>query len=141
VVALLVLSCAATFRGVVDTGPPVRLLAPAGPSVRLVLEGDHTALGRLDGFSVDASGPRLLGRIWVRNWTVVAAEDGSAPYVGPLRVTGQKLMVEDAGSGQIVEVVGAEGLAAHADLRVLVVGYVVAPQVVQVMRWELLEAR
>ena len=138
-VALLVIACAASFRGVVDSGPPVKLMAPTGPQVRLVLAPEHEALGRLDGFSVDATGPRVLGRLWVRDWIVVAAEDGSAPFVGPLRLTGQKLMVEDSGSGQLVELAGADELAAHADERVLVVGYVIAPQVVQVMRWELLD--
>ncbi len=115
------------------------LMAPNGPHVRLILAPEHEALGRLDGFSVDATGPRVVGRIWVQSWTVVAAEDGSAPFVGPVRVTGRKLMVEDSGSGQLVELTGAEELADHADQRVLVVGYVIAPQVVQVMRWELLE--
>ncbi len=115
------------------------LMAPNGPHVRLILAPEHEALGRLDGFSVDATGPRVVGRIWVQSWSVVAAEDGSARLVGPVLVTGRKLMVEDSGSGQLVELTGAEELADHADQRVLVVGYVIAPQVVQVMRWELLE--
>ncbi len=137
-VSLLIFACATTpILGLIDDGS---LLSPEGTSLRLVVDAAHAEVSYLDGCTVEITGPQVAHRIWVREWRVLASIDGSTPYIGPLRAHGSNLVLEDRDSGFdiLLEEPSAAPLWEHAGEPVMVVGLVVAPQVVRVMGWRLL---
>ena len=78
-------------------------------------------------------------RICVQDWSVVAASDGSAPFVGTLRWDGSRLLIDDRNSGATYVLEGQDELRVYAGQSMLVIGFVTGPQVVKVMGWRLLE--
>ncbi len=136
-VALLGLTgCVAPIRGVVQpAGASVAVVDLQGQRYRLVLGDAGQPLRYLDGCVVDVDGPLIGRRVVVRDWTVITAADGSAPYVGRLRRQGSNLIMEDRNSGSVVilQADPALGLAAWIDQTVMVVGYITGPHQIQVV--------
>lgn len=98
------------------------------------------AVPYLGGCTVDVSGPQLGRRLWVRDWTVVTAYDGSAPYIGTLgRVNGVLALAdENSGGVLLLEADSSEALASYEGELVMLVGFVVGPQLLQVMGYRVL---
>jgi hypothetical protein len=118
----------------------ISLMEQSGRTSKLVADGYGAELYYLDGCGVEVGGPRLGKRMYVRQWKVTDAGDGSAPFVGPLRRIGARWAVEDWTSGSVILLTGGKltGLAAHAGQTVLIVGFVVGPQEVKVVSWRAL---
>jgi len=119
----------------------VELHAFNGGSIRLVLEGEARWLLGCDGCEVTVEGPRRGGRLWVREFEIRRASDGSQPYVGVLKRYGAQLSIDDRTTGQHVflDPFSVGGLLAYEGHPVLVIGYVVGAQTVRVMAFRVLD--
>ena len=133
-VGLILLACAAKVQGVVGVqGPRVQLTEPDGSSWNLVYSPEDIELRKLEECTLEVEGRRMGRRVTVEDWRVLASAQGSTPYVGVLRQHGSNLIVEDRNSGQVVILKGDAKLADLVGHTVLISGFVVGPQVVQVM--------
>jgi len=138
------IGCASTarYRGLIDATDPshVRLLAPSGGSLRLSTGEDADLFADLGGCSMIVEGPRRAGRVVVKSWVVTDAGDGSAPYIGTLQREGMRWFVDDRQTG--ARMYFSEGslgeLTQHKGRTVLVAGYVMGPNTVNVVTWRLL---
>lgn len=131
---------ASPARGVVrvDEGETLWLQDLGGARVRLASRDHGTELRALVDCSVDVTGPRALGRLWVRSYQVITGPDGSAPFVGLLTHRGTRLVVEDPRLTWPMFLNAPDDLAAYVGHRVLVMGYVVGPQELQVVGYRVL---
>ena len=116
------------------------LETPQGRMRRLVLDEDVRAVRSLAGCTVSLTGARFGPFVVVRDWRVTDAGDGSAPYVGPLRDAGARLLLEDRNSGMPVFLTpdAPDELRQAIGHLVLVAGYVVGPQEVRVVHFRVL---
>ena len=136
--------CASTtrYRGLVDATNPnhIRLLASSGASVRLSTGPDAPLFGDLGGCSMVVEGPLRVGRVVVKNWVVTDAGDGSAPYIGVLQREGMRWFIDDRQTGARMYMSEASlgELRQHKDRTVLIAGYVMGPNTVNVVTWRLL---
>ncbi|MEC7240578.1 MAG: hypothetical protein VXW32_05020 [Myxococcota bacterium] len=124
----------------VSDGSEVHLDAMSGESYRLFLSAEAEWLRELDGASVWAQGPQLGDRFWVGEWRVVTGADGSAPYLGPLRLHGANLVLRDRNSGAdyVFDEASFHKLKGSAGEVVLVSGFVVGPHTLHVVEWRVL---
>lgn len=122
-------------------GDAVELQEPDGRTFTIPPSGDGALFGALDRCVVDVRGPRLGRRLWVRDWQVQDAGDGSPPFVGRLRRYGGNWMIDDRRTGQPIVLDGKTvgQLAAWEGKLVLVRGLVVGAQTVAVVAWRPLE--
>lgn len=117
------------------------LVAPDGSTLRVVETAAGAPLRYLEGARVSVEG-RLSGRrLAPSHFTVIDAGDGSAPFVGPLRRYGSNWLLDDRNSGTTIQLDEASlgGLTEHEGRLVLVMGYVVGAQRVNVVMWKVLE--
>ena len=134
--ALLTVACVAPVRGVVQGGGRgTAVVDLEGQRYGLILGDAGQPLRYLDGCVVDVEGPLIGRRLIVKDWSVITAADGSAPFVGRLRRQGSNLVMEDRNSGSIVVLQADQelGLEQWIDLPVMVVGYVIGPHRIQVV--------
>lgn len=117
------------------------LLTPAGDRYRLVLRDDAVAVRHLDGTQVAVDGPRVGRLLWVGEWQVTDAGDGSAPFVGVLRWHGARLVLDDRNSGMpvMLDAESAAALTSHVGKLVVLIGFVVGAQEVRVVGYRVLE--
>jgi hypothetical protein len=122
-------------------GNRVELHGFNGGSTRLVLEGEARWLLACDGCEVTVEGRRVGGKLWVREFEIRRASDGSQPYVGVLKRHGAQLSIDDRTTGQHVflDPASASGLLRYEGRPVLVIGFVVGAQTVRVMAFRLLD--
>ncbi len=120
----------------------VELLEPGGVHTRLTLDADSQALLYLHDVVVEVNGARIGARMVVRDWQVVDAGDGSSGYVGRLKVTGMRVLIEDRNSGTtlILDDTNSAPLRAYGGKMVLIIGHVSGSNTVTPMAWRLLEA-
>ncbi len=137
---LLLLGCVHSYNGVLlDEGEELMLYRSDGPPLRLQTSEGSEELGFLQECTVEVEGRQVLRSLRVSDWTVLAAADGSAPFVGVLRMDGRRLLIDDRVSGATYVLQSDEDLERFAGHSMLVIGFVTGPQVVQVMGWRLLE--
>ena len=112
----------------------------SGKEWELSLSGEAKALEALAGCGVELEGRRVGGRLSVQEWRVIAAPDGSEPFIGPLIRHGSNLIIQDRTTqGLIVlEHKSAAAMEAVVGDMVMVMGFVVGPQVVRVVAWQVL---
>lgn len=143
VLALLVgCSLHSSRTGLIDAGSHrVELVESTGRTCRLLTSEGSEELRYLSGCVVEVSGRRFGKRLHVQDWHVTDAGDGSQPYVGRLLSQGGRLLLDDRLTPTPVVLLGAElaGLGEHLGKPVLVVGFVVGAQEVQVVSWRVLE--
>ena len=132
----------ARYRGLIDATDPKnpRLLAPSGQSVRLATGEDAPLFADLGGCSMVVEGPLRVGRVVVKNWVVTDAGDGSAPYIGVLQREGMRWFIDDrqTGARMYLSEASLDKLMQHKGRTVLVAGYVMGPNTVNVVTWRLL---
>ena len=138
-------SLRAQVEGVVE---PAAAAAPGEASLRslegrrwrLVLDEHSAPLAYLEGCTVRAEGRRAGSRIAVSGWDVVAAADGSEPFVGWIRSRGDGLVIEDhaTGSALALEPGSVGDLGAFVDEPVMIVGFAVGPHLIRVMAYTVL---
>ncbi|MEC7948049.1 MAG: hypothetical protein VX265_10805 [Myxococcota bacterium] len=140
---MLLVACSlhAPHTGLVQTGSgDLLMVGEHGERFRIVAREDASPLQHLEGCTVEVSGPRLGRRIWVDDWKVLDAGDGSMPFVGVLRRDGMQWSLRDRNSGSTVRLDPASlaGLEVHEGSPVLVIGYVLGAHRVNVVRWKAL---
>lgn len=140
---LLLVACSlhAPQTGLVQTGSgDLLMVGEHGERFRVVAHEEAAALQHLEGCTVEVSGPRLGRRIWVDDWKVLDAGDGSMPFVGVLRRDGMQWTLRDRNSGSTVRLDPASlaGLEAHEGDPVMIIGYVLGAHRVNVVRWKAL---
>ena len=136
----LALGCVQSVNGVLlDEDERLMLYRSDGPALRVETGEGSRELAFLQECTVQVEGRRLGRSLHVADWTVLAAADGSAPYVGVLRLDGRRLLLDDRGSGATYVLESDQDLSHVVGRSVLVIGFVTGPQVVQVMGWRLLE--
>ncbi len=141
---LLVLGCAAQVQrtGLIEAeGERVVLVEPRGRTWKLAPGADQEAFTNMEGLGVRVEGRRVGRRIFLTDWDITDAGDGSAPFVGRLRRYGSHWMLDDQGSGSsfILEDDSMRGLEEHEGDLVMVAGVVVGPHRVRVMAWRALQ--
>ncbi|MED5374410.1 MAG: hypothetical protein VX899_25555 [Myxococcota bacterium] len=140
-VALILLGCVHSYQGLIQVeGEQVTLQEPEGQRHELVLDSGSQALRALDDCTVSVTG-KGTRRVSVQEWEVLAAQDGSIPFVGVLALDGSRLVLLPAGGGRYVLVgEGADALRGAVGDRVMVVGVAVGDHEVRVMGFTLLGA-
>lgn len=110
---------------------------PSGRSFRLIPTDSSPELVYLDGLEIRVEGRRMGRRILTREWTITDAGDGSAPFVGTLSFVQGEWMLDDrnASTPLILESQDSEALFPYIGQRILVSGFVVANQTVQIVSW------
>lgn len=141
---LLLLACAAQVQrlGLVDVHEEqVLLVEPDGRSLRLLAGEEAEAFRHMDGLGLRVEGRRVGRRLFVRDWSITDAGDGSAPFVGRLRRYGSHWMLDDRSSGSsfILEEETVAPLVSCEGRLVMVAGVVVGAHRVRVMAWRALE--
>jgi hypothetical protein len=134
---LALLGCAlhTSRAGLVQPGDDVvTILAYDGTSYRLHLDEDSEAIRYLDRTVVKVEGRRLGRGLWVKDWYVQDAGDGSGGFVGRLRAYGSRLVIDDRNTKRTLVI--ADGTAPELrDLvgeNVLLLGHVVGGETIQV---------
>jgi len=139
VVLSLLLACVHTVHGVlVPEEERLWLYRSEGRPLAVVTGEASRELEYLGDCTVQLEGRQLGRRLTVQDWTVLAAGDGSAPFIGVLRWDGSRLLMDDRFSGATYVLEGHDDLRAFEGKPVMIIGYVTGPQVVQVMGWRLL---
>ncbi|MFZ5481593.1 MAG: hypothetical protein ACOZNI_32825 [Myxococcota bacterium] len=138
----LLAACAFHATGLVE---PVRneviLKTYEGERWVLVLGEDGKPVRYLDDATVAVDGRRLGKRVFVRDWWVADAGDGSSGFVGVVRRWGARLVIDDRNTKTTLGLddVSSAKLWELDGKPVLVQGHVVGGGIVEVMRWRVLE--
>lgn len=123
-------------------GDRVLLETYEGRRVVLALDAEAEPVRYLEGCVVVVEGPRLGRRVWVEDWYVQDAGDGSSGFVGLLRRHGSNLVIEDRNTGTTLRIddLSAARLRGMEGHTVLLMGHVVGGGIVEVVGVRLLEA-
>jgi hypothetical protein len=136
----LVIGCALNFqhRGLLVTnGRKMKVVSSQGKTVRIIAGSDRKYLHHLDGCGVKTQGVKVPGFLFVSNWEVEDAGDGSSPYLGSLSRRGFQWFIEDIQTGSFIEVLSDdEDLADWIGQPIMVVGFVTGPHQVKAMYWK-----
>lgn len=138
---LVACSLHATRAGFVEPiEGPVRIATYEGAHFRLVLDEESAPIRYLDRTVVKVEGPRLFGTIWVRDWHVQDAGDGSGGFVGRLRRYGMRLVIDDRNTLRTLVIVdgSAPELEALVGKDVLLLGHVVGGEQIAVAAYRVL---
>ncbi|MDP6934328.1 MAG: hypothetical protein QGG40_15485 [Myxococcota bacterium] len=121
-------------------GGAVRLVREASDDLALLLGPEGDPLRFLEGCQVEIDGTRIGRRLVVSDWRVTVAADGSAPFVGRLRLQGNNWVLDDRTTGRplVLDAASMGSLVNHVGQPVLIVGYVVGAQTVRVVDWRVL---
>ncbi len=139
----LMLACATLqTQGVVEITPDRALLHSDERDYELQLEGEMLALRAMDACTVSVDGMRRGRALRVQDYKVVAAQDGSTPFVGVLRLNGDKLDLILRGSGMRLVMVGpgVEVLEPYVGQSMMILGFASGPHEVTVMSFMPLES-
>ena len=91
--------------------------------------------------TLQVQGPSLGRWIWVKDWTLLADRSGWTPFVGPLRVEGVQVFLEDRATGSVLILEGpaAQILRSGDGELALVTGYVSGAHRIQVLEARILD--
>jgi hypothetical protein len=140
---LFALGCSlhASRAGIVEpVNGPVRIATYEGQHYRLVLDEDSQPIRYLQRAVVKVEGPRLFGTIWVDDWHVQDAGDGSGGFVGRLRRYGMRLVVDDRNTLRtlVIRDGSAPELEALVGKDVLLIGHVIGVEEIEVAAYRVL---
>ncbi len=133
----------ARYVGLIDVsdGNRVQLIDSQGHAVRLATGESADLFAHLGGCGAWVDGPRRGRTVVVRQWVVTDAGDGSAPYIGVLEHTGMRWSILDRQTGATLFLVEESlgGLDKFEGRPVLVAGYVIGPNTINVVTWRSLD--
>ena len=131
-----------TRTGLVQPGDsPVRIQTYEGDTYALHLNAESAPVAGLDRAVVTVEGPRLFHSIWVRDWFVRDAGDGSGGFVGRVRLYGTRLVIDDRNTRRTLVIADgtAAELRAHVGHAVLLIGHVVGGETIEVAAFRVLD--
>lgn len=137
----LALACATVqTQGVLEISADEVLLHSDARDYRLRLKGEMLALHAMDDCTVQVDGVRRGLKLQVQDYQVIAAQDGSAPFVGVLRRNGNSVDLILRGSGMRLVMVGpgADYLKPYVGEAVMVLGFASGPHELTVMSFQVL---
>lgn len=141
VLALLGCALHTSRAGLVEADHgPVELRSYDGRTLRLHLDAASAPIRYLGNATVKVEGARFGRGLWVKDWYVQDAGDGSGGFVGLLRVYGARLVIDDRNTRRTLVI--ADGTA--PELRrlvgqpVLLRGHVVGGETIEVAAYRLL---
>ena len=138
---VLALGCATVqTQGVLEIQAEQALLHSDERDYRLLLQDEMFALNAMDDCTVQIDGVRRGRKLVVQDYQVIAAQDGSAPFVGVLRRNGDKVDLILRGSGMRLVMVGpgAQLLQSYVGESVMVLGFASGPHELTVMTFVVL---
>ena len=110
-----------------------------GRKYRLHLGEDASYFPYLNGCVADVTAKKFGRHLWVEEWKITDAGDGSAPFLGMVFRDGLDIKVNDVNSGQAMLLLGDWDFTELIGKAVLVTGIVVGPHQLQVMNLKVLE--
>ncbi len=139
----LLVGCAlhTSRAGLVQPGEgAVTMRTYEGRTFRLHLDEDSAPIRYLDNVVVEVEGPRLGRALWVKDWFVRDAGDGSSGFVGRLRTYGSRLVIDDRNTRRTLVIADGTSpeLRAHVGQDVLLLGHVVGGETIEVARFTVL---
>lgn len=119
---------------------PVVLRTYDGRTYRLHLDDDSAAVRYLGTAIVKVEGPRFGRGLWVKDWYVEDAGDGSGGFVGVLRTYGSRLLVDDRNTQRSLVIADgtAPELRSLVGKTVLIRGHVVGGETIAVAAYRVL---
>lgn len=139
--ALVACTLHATRTGlVVPAGDSLDLRGYQGEVHHLRLDADSEALRYLEGLGVVVEGRELGRTVYVRDWHMRDAGDGTAGFVGVLGAHGARLVIDDRNTGTrlFLDDSDVAALRPHVGKMVLLVGPVVGRGIIDVMAFRVL---
>ncbi len=114
-----------------------------GKEYRIHLGDDSQYFTHLLGCGSEVTGVRLGRHIWVDSWMITDAGDGSAPFLGILRLESGRYLLHDINTDTEIEVL-EQGWEPDVfwdlvDHPILVTGFIVGGHQIQVLSIRLLE--
>lgn len=97
---------------------------------------DEFYLRQLTGCGAKVDGVRFGRHIWVTEWHITDAGDGSEPFIGTIVRHGMKFVLQDINTGHKIEILTDEDLSPYVDQQILVTGIVVGPHQVRMMTFK-----
>ena len=110
-----------------------------GKKFRLHLGDDGQYFPYLTGCAADIQATRVGRHLWVEEWTITDAGDGSAPFLGMVYRDGLDVMLNDINTGHALQLKGDWDFVELIDKPVLVTGIIVGPHLLQVVNLKILE--
>lgn len=119
---------------------PVRMRTYEGKVYRLRLDDESAAIRYLDKVVVKVEGGRLFKTLFVEDWHVQDAGDGSGGFVGRLRRYGGRLVIDDRNTRRTLVIADgtAPELRDYAGKDVLLLGHVVGGETIEVAGYRVL---
>lgn len=139
----MLMACATvSTQGVLEQTPKALVLHADERDYRLETSEEAQLLQAMDDCTVQVDGVRRGRTLKVQDFEVIAAQDGSAPFVGTLRRDGSRTELILRGSGMRLIMVGpgAELLEPHIGQAVMVLGFASGPHELTVMSFVPLES-
>lgn len=138
IVFLLASSCSlhGPHVGLIDDG---RLITNDGKHICLIKA--EAPIIKLDGCRVELKGPKIGRLVYVKDWRVTDAGDGSEPFVGILWKPALKMIIEDRNSGTPIYISpqSVEVLKPYIGHLVMLSGYIVGVQELLVVQYTILD--
>jgi hypothetical protein len=94
---------------------------------------DAFYLNQLTGCGAKANGLRIGKHIWVDEWHITDAGDGSEPFLGTILRHGMKFILQDINTGHQIEILTDEDLSSYEGRTILVTGIIVGPHQIRLM--------
>ena len=131
----LIMGCLVHYKGLLTAQEKKQTLSTLQNKIYHIHAGhDGNIVGQLDGCILEVEGTQFFRHIFVTSWNVLDAGDGSSPYIGRLIRRGIQWVVEDKTTKGILVLEGLSNLIdVEEGIIVMVGGYVIAPQKIQVV--------
>lgn len=142
VFALLGCALHTSRAGLVDAAEsgPVEMRTYEGRTYRLHLDEESAPVRYLGNAMVKVEGTRFGRGLWVKDWHVQDAGDGSGGFVGRLRLHGTRLVIDDRNTKRTIVIVDgtAPELRQLVGQVVLLRGHVVGGETIEVAAYRVL---
>ncbi len=131
-------ACITQHRGIV-THEKGRVMATASEGDAYRLYSSDKTISALGGCILQLEGLGGIRWFYVKDYEILDAGDGSAPFIGKLEQRGIQYFLSDETSGSLFRLQEDQDLSLHLGKRILVVGYVVGPHDLKVLSLRVLE--
>ena len=126
------IACLSHHKGIVnDVNGRVTVTTAQGQSIR-IFSAEHS-LADFEGCILTVDGIGGGRWIFVQDYEVLDAGDGSAPFMGIVERRGVQYFLNDKRSGALLRLHSDEELSEYDGMEILVVGYIIGPHDLKVV--------